>query len=188
MIALRRPSLYEQLCALPDHLVGEIVNGALIASPRPRFRHGKVSGRLGTMLGGPFDFGVGGPGGWWFLPEPELHFDSDVLVPDLAGWRRARMPEIPDVAFTSLAPDWICEVLSESTEVIDRGAKMPIYSRAGVRHAWLIDTNERALEVFRLESGALRQVASHRGSDPIRAEPFEAIELPLGALWLHEQP
>ena len=94
------------------------------------------------------------------------------------------MPEIPDVAFSSLAPDWICEVLSESTEVIDRGAKMPIYARAGVRHAWFIDSS---LEVFRLERGALRQVGLHRGTVPVRAEPFEAIELPLGALWLSEK-
>ena len=186
MIALRRPSLYEQLCALPDYLVGEVVNGILIASPRPRARHAKASGRLGGLLSGPFDFGVGGPGGWWFLPEPELHFDGDVIVPDLAGWRRERMPEIPDVAYFSLAPDWICEVLSDSTEVIDRGAKMPIYSRAGVQNAWLIDTVERALEVFRLESGRLRQVALLRGSEPVRAEPFESIEVPLGALWLNE--
>ncbi len=186
MIARRNPSLYEQLCALPENLVGEIIHGTLIASPRPRMRHGKVSSRLGGLLGGPFDFGPSGPGGWWLLDEPEIHFGSDVVVPDLAGWRRERLATIPDVAFMTLAPDWICEVLSPSTEVIDRGSKMPIYAHASVGHAWLIDPMERLLEVHTLERRAWRQTALHRGGASVRAAPFEALELALSSLWLED--
>jgi Uma2 family endonuclease len=136
---------------------------------------------------GPFRFGHGGPGGWIILDEPELHLgpedDRDVVVPDLAGWRRERMPEMPDTAFITLAPDWLCEVLSRSTETHDRATKMPIYAREKVTHTWLLDPIAQTLEVYRLKADGWRLVATHKQDAKVRAEPFEAFELDLALLW-----
>ncbi len=174
---------YDDVLAAPENKVAEILDGELVLSPRPAPRHAVVSSRLGVALGGPFDRGIGGPGGWWILDEPELHFAQQIVVPDLAGWQRERLPAMPDEAFFSLAPDWVCEVLSPSTERIDRGRKLRIYAAAGVAHAWLVKPSERMLEVFRLRDGAWTIVAVWGDTDVVRAQPFEAIELELGPLW-----
>ena len=179
--ATRRAS-YADLEALPDHLVGEIIDGELVVSPRPAARHARATSRLGIALG-PFDAGVGGPGGWIILDEPELHLDADVLVPDLAGWRRERMPEIPDVAAFTLAPDWVCETLSPSTGALDRARKLPIYARARVAHCWLVDPSLRTLEVYRREGDRWLLLATHEGDHQVRAEPFEALPIDLSLLW-----
>jgi Uma2 family endonuclease len=178
---------YEDVLNAPENKVAEILDGELIVSPRPAARHAAASSGLEVLLGGPFQFGRGGPGGWWILDEPELHFGDEIVVPDIGGWRRERMPAIPDVAFFSLAPDWVCEVLSPSTERIDRGRKLRIYAQAGVAHAWLVNPIERTLEVLRLRDGAWTIVAVFTGSEAVRAEPFDAIELELGALWIDSQ-
>ena len=123
------------------------------------------------------------PGGWVILLEPELHFGRDVLVPDIAGWRRTRLPEVPDEAYLSLAPDWICEVLSPSTEAVDRGKKLRIYAREGVPHAWLIDPAARSLEVLSLEAGRWTPSARHADAAKVRAVPFDALELEIHTLW-----
>ncbi len=174
---------YEDVLNAPENKVAEILDGELVLSPRPGPRHGVAASSLGFALGNPFHRGHGGPGGWWILDEPELHLGAQVVVPDLAGWRRERLPSIPDAAFFSLAPDWVCEVLSPSTERIDRGRKLRIDAEAGVAHAWLVNPIERTLEVLRLRDGAWTIVAVHSGDDRVRAEPFDAIELELGALW-----
>ena len=174
---------YDDVLAAPENKVAEILDGELFLSPRPAPRHLLASSRLGGALV-PFEDGQGGPGGWWILDEPELHFGEDVVVPDLGGWRRERLPAIPDTAFFSLAPDWVCEVLSPSTERVDRGRKLRIYAAAGVAHAWLVNPLERTLEVLRLRDGAWTIVAVCGGSDAVRIEPFEAIELALGRLWI----
>lgn len=178
-----RPATYEDLVALPDTLVAEIVDGELHASPRPASPHARASSSLGVCLGGPYDHAVGGPGGWWILDEPELHFAQDVVVPDLAGWRRTRMPQFPVCAFFTLSPDWICEVLSPSTSMLDRAKKLAVYAREQVAHAWLIDPLARTLEVLRLDDGRWTILATHAGSDPVRADPFSEIELELASLW-----
>jgi Uma2 family endonuclease len=134
-------------------------------------------------LGSPFHRGRGGPGGWIILDEPELHLGADVLVPDLAGWRRERLPEVPDAAFFELAPDWACEVLSPSTSLLDRRRKLPIYAREGVAHVWLVDPKARSVEVFRLSEGSYLYVAVHGEDERVRLEPFAAVELELSALW-----
>lgn len=134
-------------------------------------------------LGGPFDRGKSGPGGWIILFEPELRLGTDVIVPDVAGWRRERMPELPQVTTFTLAPDWVCEVLSPETAAIDRTDKLPIYAEAEVSDAWYIDPLARTLEVFRLDGASFRLVLTSRDNAKIRAEPFDAIELELGALW-----
>lgn len=184
MSAVKKNATYADLCALPDNFVAEILGGELHASPRPSFPHAHALYRLGLWLGGPFEVGENGPGGWWFLSEPELHFGTDVVVPDIAGWRRERMPAVPNVAHCTVAPDWLCEVLSPSTETIDRRKKLPIYARAGVGHAWLVDPLQRTLEVLRLESQRWSLVADHEGDATVRAEPFGAIELLLRSLWV----
>lgn len=132
-------------------------------------------------MDGPFDFD--GPGGWILLVEPELHFGNDVVVPDVAGWRRERLPAVPDDAYFTLAPDWVCEVISPSTEAIDRGRKLRIYAREAVAHAWLVDPLRHTLEVLSLAAGTFEPVAEHQGSASIRACPFYAVELELHALW-----
>lgn len=174
---------YEDVLKAPRHMVAELVYGVLYTQPRPAFPHATASSILGIDIGGPFYRGRGGPGGWVILFEPELHLGDDILVPDLAGWRRERMPEPPTTAFTTLAPDWICEVLSRSTEALDRAEKMEVYARAGVRHAWLVDPLARTLEVYRLQGREWLRVGAWRDDAKVRAEPFDAIELELGALW-----
>lgn len=179
----RKPASYADLEALPDSVIGELVAGTLYASPRPAGPHTLAASRLGIALGGPFDQGRGGPGGWFVLFEPELHLHEDVLVPNLAGWRRERMPRPPRTAAFTLAPDWVCEVLSPSTRALDRAVKLPVYAREGVRHVWLVDPEARTLEVFRLEGEHYSLLATHAGSARVRAEPFDAIELELAFLW-----
>jgi Uma2 family endonuclease len=179
---------YEDVLNAPENKVAEILDGELFLSPRPASPHAVASSRLGFDLGGPFDRGRGGPGGWWILYEPELHLGEDVLVPDVAGWRRERMASIPPVPYFTLPPDWVCEVLSPSTERIDRAKKLRIYAGAGVAHAWLVDPLQRTLEVLRLHEGAWTIVSVFEGSERVRAEPFDAVELDLGGLWLDPPP
>ncbi len=138
---------------------------------------------LGGELNSPFRRGRGGPGGWILLNEPELHLGADVLVSDMAGWRRERMPLVKQAAYFTLAPDWICEILSPSTARIDRVKKLPIYATQGVKHVWVIDPLARTLEVFCLDGQRLFLQATYADEALIRAEPFDAIELELSALW-----
>jgi Uma2 family endonuclease len=179
----RTLSVYEQFQLQPDHVVAEIVHGSLVTHPRPASLHAAAASALGGELFGPFRRGRGGPGGWIILVEPELHLAPHILVPDIAGWRRERMPELPQVAAFDLAPDWVCEVLSPSTEAMDRADKLPIYAEQGVRHIWLVDPLTKTLEVFRLDSGRWSLLATFRDEAVVRAEPFDAIELELGVLW-----
>jgi Uma2 family endonuclease len=182
----RKRATYEDLLQVPAHLVAEIIGGDLIASPRPSPRHARAAAALGVELGGPFDKGAGGPGGWWILVEPELHLGTGhVLVPDLAGWRTERMPELPETAYFSLTPDWVCEVLSPGTAAIDRADKMPIYAEVGVPYAWLVDPLLETVEVFLLNAGRWTLVRTLRGDRKANAEPFDAVEIDLGPLWRH---
>lgn len=180
---LNRPASYADLEALPESVVGEIVDGELHVSPRPASRHAFTSSRLGFFLGGLQPKRGGPRTGWWILFEPELHFGENVMVPDLAGWRVERMPEVPDVAAFTLAPDWVCEVLSPSTVRVDRLRKMPNYARAGVGHCWLIDVTSQTLEAFALANGLWMLAATGVADDKLRAPPFEEIELDLAELW-----
>jgi Uma2 family endonuclease len=185
----RRSATYEDLLRVPEHLVAEIVDGELHTSPRPAPQHALTSSELGAELGPPFSRGRGGPGGWWILDEPELHLAGDVLIPDLAGWRRSRMPAMPDkTPYFTVVPDWICEVLSPSTYRLDRIKKMRIYGREGVKHAWLVHPGERTLEVLRLQSGRWAIVATHADDAIVRAEPFDAIAIDLLPLWGETRP
>jgi Uma2 family endonuclease len=183
----KRPATYDDLLKVPDHMVAEILDGELHVSPRPASPHGYAGSRLGGHLI-PFNEGFEGPGGWWIIDEPELHLGPDVLVPDLAGWRTERLPHIPTVVGHTLAPDWVCEVVSPSTERIDRLKKLRIYAREAVRHSWLIDPLKHTIEIRRLEGREWVMVATHRGNEVINPEPFEALPLRLVRLWKDPPP
>lgn len=176
-------ALYEDVIAAPEMKIAELVGGDLYLSPRPAMRHSKAASMLGADLSDAFHRGRSGPGGWWILDEPELHFGSDVLVPDIAGWRRERLPEIPDAGWMELAPDWLCEVLSPSTERFDRHMKLPLYAAAGVRHLWLLNPRDRTLAVYgrMLQSWVLLE--THRGDATVHAPPFEEVGIELAPLW-----
>ncbi|MDO9021227.1 MAG: Uma2 family endonuclease [Myxococcales bacterium] len=180
------PDVVEGYRNAPETMVAEIIDGKLSLMPRPRLGHARSAGRLGADLDGPFDRGRDGPGGWVILPEPELRLGPlpDVLVPDLAGWRRERLPVgFIEGAFASVAPDWCCEVLSPSTEKVDRGRKLAIYHREGVGHVWLVSPVLRSVEVYRRADIGWLLVATFEGNDVVRAEPFDAVPLDLAGLW-----
>ncbi len=183
--AVRQSSLYDELCALPEGVTGEIINGELHAMPRPSGRHGLAESALNVDLGGPFGFGRGGPGGWWIIPEPEIHFvlDKEVAVPDLGGWRRERMPAIPEGHRFKVVPDWVCEILSPSTTKKDRILKLPFYAHYGVAYAWVVDPLAHTLEAFELRQGFWVLIATLADDAPVRVPPFDAIEFPLSDLW-----
>jgi Uma2 family endonuclease len=181
---LTRPATYEDLLKVPDHLVAEIVDGELFTSPRPASRHARAAGLLYAVLGAAFDHGGGGPGDWWLVFEPELHLGSDVLVPDIAGWRRERMPEFPDVAAFELAPDWIGEVVSPSTGRLDRIRKLPRYGTYHIPYAWIVDPIGHSVEVYVLHDSKWLLESTHENGDVIRAVPFEALALDLARLWI----
>ncbi len=181
---LDRPATYEDLGNVPDIMVAEIVDGELHATPRPAPRHAFAWTSLTGLIDGPYQHGRGGPGGWWILGEPELHLAKDVLVPDVAGWRRQRMPSIPETAFLAIAPDWVCEIVSPSTASLDRVKKLAAYAREHVAFAWIVDPLARTLEVLRLESGRWVMASVHAGSEIVRAEPFGDIEFSLATLWV----
>lgn len=182
----RRLATYDDLCALPEHLIGEIIDGDLYASPRPGPRHISSASVLGMGLG-PYHGRRGRdpdrPGGWWILDELELHLGRDVVVPDLAAWRRERMPTLPSEAYFTLVPDWVCEVVSPSTENLDRVRKKVIYAREGVEYMWLVNPSSRTLEVLRREGSSWKEIGLYEGDCSVRAEPFDGIELDLARLW-----
>jgi Uma2 family endonuclease len=179
----KQPATYAELEALPAHMVGQIMYGTLHAQPRPAPRHALATSSLGYELTGPFDRGRGGPGGWIILDEPELHLGPHVVVPDIAGWRRERLPRLPDTAFIELPPDWVCEVLSPSTARLDRTDKLSIYAEAGVGHAWYVDPEARTLEVLLLTGGKWLIAATFKDADAVTAPPFEAHTFELAVLW-----
>jgi hypothetical protein len=180
----RRPATYRDVLEAPETMVAELVRGALHLHPRPASRHARAASALGGEVYGPFDRGRGGPGGWWILFEPELHFDEEVLVPDVAGWRRERLPALPDAAWLGVSPDWVCEVLSPRTRRLDLTDKRDIYGAAGVGHLWYVDPVARTLEAFARRDGAWVLLAAVADDAEVRLPPFEAVGFPLAALWL----
>lgn len=176
----RKPATYEDIEQLPVGWVGEIVDDSLYASPRPAYGHLRAAARLTSLLAHPFELSREGPGSWWFLVEPELHFARDV-----AGWRSERLPEPPDpeLPWISTAPDWLCEVLSPSTRSLDRVRKMPLYFREGVANMWIIDPVRQSLEVYRRGTTSWVRSQLFTGNVTVNAEPFEVLPLDLGLLW-----
>ena len=176
--------LWEELCALPDNVVGEILDGELVVSPRPAPKHANASSALGGFLSGSFQFGRnGGPGGWWILHEPQIHFQERVVVPDISGWKKDRLPKLPDTAHFELAPDWVCEILSPLTARYDRISKLRTYADNKVPYYWIVDPQHRTLEALALDDRDYKLKATFGGPDKVSAPPFESIEINLGDLW-----
>jgi len=182
-----KPQRWAATCAdleaVPPHLVAEIVFGSLVTHPRSSPRHAVAQSAISAELGGPFQRGRGGPGGWIFMVEPELHLGPHVVVPDLAAWRRERMPAMPQEAFVEIVPDWICEILSPSTEATDRGPKRRIYATYEVPHLWHLDPAAKLLEVFELKESHWVLFEVFQDEDDVKAPPFGAISFPIAALW-----
>jgi Uma2 family endonuclease len=184
-----RRTTYQDVLDAPEHMVAEIFDGELVLSPRPAGPHSAVHTLLMGDLVRPFMRGGGdGPGGWIILTEPELHLDNDICVPDIGGWRRDRMPDVGEEAYFTIPPDWVCEVLSRSTERHDRMKKLRIYARAGIEYAWLVSPRMRSLEVLRQRDGVWSLIAMHLDEERVRGQPFEAIELDLAMLWRDFRP
>jgi Uma2 family endonuclease len=184
----RRPATYQDVLDAPEHMIAEIIDGELVLQPRPAKPHAMAASALGEELGPPFKRGRGGPGGWIIIDEPEIHLQSHVLVPDLAGWRRERMPAVTtDEAFFTLSPDWVCEVLSPGTARRDRTSKLRIYAEHGVEFVWLVDPLLRTLEVYKRSERVWTLLMSAAEDEHVRAQPFDAIELELAVLWADVQ-
>ncbi|MDZ7750171.1 MAG: Uma2 family endonuclease [Gammaproteobacteria bacterium] len=177
--------IYAALEALPEGVAGEIIDGQLHTQPRPAGCHLRATSVLDRRLGGAFDDGVGGPGGWWILIEPEIHFvrNTEVLVPDLAGWRRERMPVLPEDQRFEVVPDWVCEILSPSTASKDREVKMPVYAAYGVAYAWLVDPGPRTLETYALRDGGWELLRRYEEGDVVDAAPFAEAGFRVADLW-----
>jgi Uma2 family endonuclease len=183
-----KPATYADLEAVPEHLVAEIIDGALVTHPRPAPRHSLTFIALTDQLTGPFQFDEDGPGGWVFLAEPELLLGGNIVVPDLAAWRSERMPSTPDTATISVPPNWVCEILSASTETRDRTVKMRVYAEARIPHLWLIDPRQQILQAFELREGHWTVLGGWSAQDVVRAPPFDAIAFPVAKLWPLDRP
>jgi Uma2 family endonuclease len=181
--AARKHATYDDVLAAPPHVVAEIVDGELSLQPRPATPHVAATSALGGELAPPFGRGRGGPGGWLILYEPELHLGEDVIVPDLAGWRREKVTRLPDAPYVTIAPDWVCEALSPGTARLDRTKKRPAYAREGVRWLWFVDALARTLEAFELIQGRYAVLGSWSDDAQACIPPFDAIELALSVLW-----
>lgn len=185
--APRPPATYADIEALPSNVVGEILFGALYTYARLAPRHTMAASVLGAEMVGNFQRGRGGPGGWIILDEPELHLGTHVIVPDMAGWRRERLPKLPETACFETAPDWVCEVISPSTARIDRTDKLAIYATHGVGHCWLVDPDAKTLEVLALTGGKWLLTATFKDADPVSAPPFEVHTFALDVLWPEDE-
>ncbi|HEX8253717.1 MAG TPA: Uma2 family endonuclease [Thermoanaerobaculia bacterium] len=181
---IREHATYQDLLKVPDNMVAELIEGELFASPRPRIRHAEAQTELAAILRSTFGRGGGGSGTWHILIEPELHLGADILVPDIAAWRVERVgPRMPDVAAMTLAPDWVCEILSSSTARLDRARKLPVYARHGIPYSWIVAVDEQVLEVKRLENGKWTDIGTFAAGDVVRAEPFDSIEIDMTRVW-----
>jgi Uma2 family endonuclease len=186
---LGRPATYADLEALPEGVKGEIIDGELYVQPRPRAPHARVEVAISSALYGPYDLGRGGPGGWWILPEPGIELPrSPEFSPDVAGWRRERLPRLPRDRAIQVAPDWICEVLSPTTRAYDHLKKRPFYAQVGVGWLWYVDADVRTVAVSRLVDGAWLEVAVHGEEEKVRLEPFAEVELDLALWWTESEP
>lgn len=180
----KRPATRADLDDLPPTWRGEVLDGELYAFPRPGAAHADIESSVGMDLKGPFQRGRGGPGGWWILTEPGIQLPRAAEVsPDLAGWRRPRLPALPRRGPIDVAPDWACEILSPGTRSYDMLIKRPFYADIGISHLWYIDPDARTLTVSRLEGGRWVELGVYGGEQAVRAEPFEAIEIPLEPWW-----
>lgn len=178
-----KPASYQDIIDLPENMVGEIIYGQLESHPRPAPKHALATSSIGDELVSPFQKGKGGPGGWWIFDEPECHLGSDILVPDLAGWQKERMPSLPKTAWFEIVPDWVCEILSPSTARLDRVVKMPLYAQLAVNYFWLIDPGLQTLEAYVLQDSNWSLMATFADDDEVSIAPFAEHSFSLSVLW-----
>jgi Uma2 family endonuclease len=178
-----KPACYEDILNLPENIVGEILNGKLETHPRPAPKHALAASSIGGELENPFQKGRGGPGGWWILDEPECHIEGETFVPDLAGWRKERLPKMPDTAWFEVVPDWACEVISPSSVRRDRVTKMAIYAQLQIQYLWLIDPLAQTLEAYQLQDGHWLLLKSYAEDDSVSIAPFAEHTFSLAVLW-----
>ena len=179
----KRKATYEDLLAVPGHLTAEIIYGALYTHPKPAPPHATTQSAVNGELTGPFQKGRGGPGGWWFMTEAELHLGPHVVAPDIAGWRRERMPYMPATAYIEVSPDWICGIVSPSTEDVDRGPKRRVYATYGVGYLWLLNPVAKYLETYALREGSWVHLETYRDGETVTAPPFDAVPIEIAGLW-----
>jgi Uma2 family endonuclease len=178
---------YGDLLALPSDVRAEVLAGEIVTSPAPLPRHSHVQGSARRFIGGPFqdDDGRGGPGGWWIFVEVDVALGRhDIVRPDLAGWRKERLPRPGPTRPIEVAPDWVCEILSRTTAARDRVQKRNLYARAGVPFYWLIDPEARVLEALALREGGWVETGVFDETSLARIPPFDAIELEVSRLFL----
>lgn len=184
---VRKRATYQDVLDAPEHMIAQVIDGELVLMPRPTRAHTRSASGLGSFLFGAFQIGDRGPGGWTILYEPEIHLGAgpDIVVPDIGGWRTGRLVDAADrdEAYITVVPDWVCEILSPGTLRVDRMKKMPVYARERVGNVWLVDPRERTVEVYRHEGSGYFLVGTFGGDDAVRAEPFEAAEIPPAWLW-----
>ncbi len=181
---IRRPAGWEDILAAPGDVKAEVLGGDLILHPRPLAPHGLTQAALTGELSRPYYRGIGGPGGWWFVIEPDVAFGAhDIVAPDLAGWRRERMPVLATERPVLLAPDWVCEVVSPSSARRDRIHKAGLYLSGGVPYYWLLDEGLRSLEAFEAQAGRWVRLGAWTDGDTASVPPFEAVQLEIACLF-----
>ncbi|MFO0608824.1 MAG: Uma2 family endonuclease [Polyangiales bacterium] len=184
-VKLSHPPTLADIDALPPHMKGEIIDGVFYAMTRPRGFHQNVAGEITSELRGPFQKGRGGPGGWWILPEPGIEFpNSPEVSPDVAGWKRERMPAMPREKSITVAPDWVCEVLSNTTRRHDLRTKKPFYARMGVAWMWVVDPDAMLVTAHRNEGWQWVEVGAWADEKDARIPPFEAAVVDVSEWWV----
>jgi Uma2 family endonuclease len=179
----RKLATYADISHLPEGENVEIIAGEIIVSPRSKPAHGLAQAALSWSVAGPFGF-RDDPGGWWIVVEVEVELGRhDVYIPDLAGWRRARVPIFPDDRPVTVVPDWVCEVLSPSTGRIDRVKKAHGYLEGGVPFFWIVDLEGRVLEAFEARDGSWVRLGAWGDGDSARIPPFDAVEIAISPLF-----
>jgi Uma2 family endonuclease len=181
----RSQATFADLERLPEDVRAEIIHGSIVEKASPTMEHGRAQVATGGYLRRRFDRGGGGrwPGGWWLASEVDVEYESHELYRhDLAGWRRGRVPECPRGRPVRVRPDWVCEILSPSNEKRDLVDKMRVLRSAGVPHYWIINPEEQVLLVHRLEANGYLVALTAGADETVRAEPFEAVDLRVGAL------
>ena len=173
--------------AIPeDRRFHELIAGEIVRKAMPSPRHGGAQAAMTAVLFPLYGRRPGGrrPGGWWFATEVEVQFsEHEVYRPDVAGWRRERLPQLPDTTPIELLPDWVCEILSPSNTSNDLVKKFRTYHASGIPHYWIVDPTNEILTVHRwTPDGYVTATTAQRG-ERVRAEPFDDVEWPIGILF-----
>lgn len=180
----RKPPTLADLDALPKGVKGEIIGGVMYTMTRPRGHHQRTGLEIGADLRDPFMRGRGGPGGWWILPEPGIELpNTPEISPDVAGWRRERLPSLPADAAITVVPDWVCDILSPTTRRHNLLIKKPYYAKVGVPYHWIVDLDARTIATYRLENARWVELGVFGDERDARIEPFEAVALDVASWW-----